>query len=166
MSSAFAFDPDQTDDTILRVYLLPGTMHCTPERAIVTTVLGSCVAVCLHDRRTGVSGMNHFLLPYSEHEGTSLRYGDYAIECLVASMLELCGSGAKLEAKVFGGSEMFPSKLQGGTVGMRNITVALDRLARHGIPVVARSTGGRSGMRIQLSTIDGIVLARRINASV
>jgi chemotaxis protein CheD len=155
------FEPDE--DRTLRVYLLPGTIHCTPEPALVTTVLGSCVAVCLHDQATGFSGMNHFMLPISEGDETSLRYGDYAIECLVEAMCDICGRGARLEAKVFGGSEMFPTKFQGTSVGVRNISMAVDRLALHGVPIVAKATGGRGGLHLQLDTLTGSVLARRIN---
>ncbi len=33
------------------------------ESAAVTTILGSCVAVCLWDESHGIGGMNHYLLP-------------------------------------------------------------------------------------------------------
>ena len=32
-------------------------------RVVLTTMLGSCIAACLHDPAAGVGGMNHFLLP-------------------------------------------------------------------------------------------------------
>ena len=43
---------------------------------MLTTILGSCVAVCLRDPRAGIGGMNHFLLPET-HAGadTCRRYG-------------------------------------------------------------------------------------------
>lgn len=31
-------------------------------QVVLTTVLGSCIAVCLHDRNRRIGGMNHFLL--------------------------------------------------------------------------------------------------------
>ena len=34
-----------------------------PEPAVVRTVLGSCIAVCLRDPRARIGGMNHFMLP-------------------------------------------------------------------------------------------------------
>jgi chemotaxis receptor (MCP) glutamine deamidase CheD len=45
-----------------QVFLLPGTLHCSAEHAIIATILGSCVAVCLWDCVRGNGGMNHFLL--------------------------------------------------------------------------------------------------------
>lgn len=161
--SAFIPDFEPDDDSVLRVYLLPGTMHCTPEPAVVTTVLGSCVAICLTCRSAKVSGLNHYMLPTSDNEETGLRYGDYAIPCLIGAMRDICGPSARLEAKVFGGAEMFPTKFQGTSVGQRNITLAFDRLTALGIPVVAKSTGGRGGIHLQLDTVSGVVLARRVN---
>ena len=44
-------------------YLQPGQLIAAPEPLEISTVLGSCVAVCLWDRRRGQGGANHFLLP-------------------------------------------------------------------------------------------------------
>jgi chemotaxis receptor (MCP) glutamine deamidase CheD len=44
------------------------------------------------------------------------------------------------------------------------VRVALDMLCRHGVPVMARVTGGRSGMLIRLFTETGDVMVRRIAA--
>ena len=42
---------------------------------IVTYALGSCVGVCLYDRRTRVSGMAHVMLPWSKEafKGDNMR---------------------------------------------------------------------------------------------
>ena len=40
-----------------------GTICCPAEPAVVSTILGSCVAVCLWDKQPRLGGMNHFLLP-------------------------------------------------------------------------------------------------------
>src|SRR4051812_50175375 len=45
------------------VYLLPGELHASAEQTQVTTILGSCVSVCLWDQKLRIGGMNHFLLP-------------------------------------------------------------------------------------------------------
>src|SRR5579864_7429161 len=57
-----------------RVYLQPGALHASAEATQVTTILGSCVAVCLWDSKLHTGGMNHFLLPVGRlGEGTSMR---------------------------------------------------------------------------------------------
>jgi len=49
--------------------------------AVMSTVLGSCVAMCLFDAVNRVGGMNHFLLATSTlAESDDLKYGINAIE--------------------------------------------------------------------------------------
>src|ERR1700712_2905807 len=76
---------------------------------MLSTLLGSCVAMCLRDPVAGVGGMNHFLLPGAdaESDGTcSVRYGAHAMELLVNGLLAQGGRRARLEAKLFGGARM------------------------------------------------------------
>ena len=47
--------------------ILPGEYYVTVHDEYITTVLGSCVSACIRDRRLGVGGMNHFMLPLSEN---------------------------------------------------------------------------------------------------
>ena len=47
-----------------RVHVVQGEHYVTGDPEVtLTTILGSCVAVCLWDPERGVGGMNHFLLP-------------------------------------------------------------------------------------------------------
>ena len=46
------------------VYLHPGQVFVSPDPAVVTTILGSCVAVCVFDPVLRVGGTNHYLLPH------------------------------------------------------------------------------------------------------
>ena len=55
------------------VKILPGEYFATTRDLVVVTVLGSCVSVCLRDRRSGIGGMNHFMLPGNdEHSPVSM----------------------------------------------------------------------------------------------
>lgn len=147
------------------VYLLPGALHCEPEPCVVTTVLGSCVAVCLSDRARQLSGINHFVLPRRGGEQASLRYGDVAIDGLIEAMLR-CGCAlANLEAKVFGGAAVLPTNTSYNNIGTQNVEIAVERLAALAIPIVGRRTGGKSGMAIRLFTESGEVHVRRIGWS-
>ena len=59
-------DPPAT----LRVHVGQGEHYVTSDPAIMlTTILGSCVAMCLRDPLAGVGGMNHFLLPEGSGSG-------------------------------------------------------------------------------------------------
>lgn len=45
--------------------ILPGEYYVTLQGELVATVLGSCVSACIRDRKLGIGGMNHFMLPHS-----------------------------------------------------------------------------------------------------
>jgi GGDEF domain-containing protein/chemotaxis receptor (MCP) glutamine deamidase CheD len=90
-------------------YLYPGGIFAAdPRPHRVTTVLGSCVSVCLWDRVRGVGGINHFLLPLWNGDGLPTpRYGNIAIAALIDRMLALGCSRENLRAKLFGGAAMW-----------------------------------------------------------
>ena len=125
------------------VKVFPGEFYVTskPDEVLVT-VLGSCVAACIRDRRTGLGGMNHFMLPDSGQDqnnplGESARYGTYAMEVLINQLLKMGAKRGNFEAKVFGGGAV----LRGFTVaniGERNAEFVLKFLDTEQIPVVAQ----------------------------
>jgi chemotaxis protein CheD len=153
-----------TGASLPHVFLYPGTMYCTTKPSVVTTVLGSCVAVCLIDRSRQLSGINHFLLPRSP-DMSSLRHGGSAIAMLLEEMLRLGARPEHIEAKVFGGAAVLPVSNSEDAVGAKNVTVALKCLRALDIEVVARRTGGKNGMLIRLFTATGDVLVRRVASS-
>lgn len=145
-----------------RIYLGPGMLHSTCDPLILTTVLGSCVSVCLIDRRRRVAGMNHFVLPHNGDRPSDPRYGDAAIEMLVEETAALCGDRGGLEAKVFGGAEVLSPGMPRESVGARNVAAALLHLERLSIPIVARRTGDVTGLVVHLHSASGDVLVRPI----
>ncbi len=139
-------------------YLFPSTIFASPIPTKVTTILGSCVAVCLYDPVTGTGGINHFMLPFWNGEGlASPKYGNIANEKLIESMLYNGSKKNKLIAKLFGGANIFQGTLT-FNVGQRNIDLATKMLADHGIPVVAAHVGGSAGRKIIFNTYSGEVL--------
>jgi chemotaxis protein CheD len=160
--SVALFNTDR--DGLPHHFLLPGKMHCATEPTLVTTVLGSCVAVCLFDRRHGVGGINHFLLPRMAGNRRSLRYGDVAIDRLFEALVALGAKPAALEAKIFGGAEVLHNSASDRHIGMHNADIAVERLDALGIPIIARRTGGRNGLAIRLFTNSGKVLVRQIGS--
>ena len=158
--------PEPSAAPVAQVFLTPGTLYCSARPAVITTVLGSCVAVCLVDRRHRAAGMNHFVLPNNPSGEDSLRYGDVALDRLLDRMGRLGCELADLRAKVFGGAAVLPFGDTGETVGTRNVQIAIDWLRRSGIPVVARRTGGKNGLLIRFDAGSGRVLVRRISAAV
>jgi chemotaxis protein CheD len=143
-------------------YLYPGGIFLHPERHLVTTVLGSCVAVCLWDPRRGLGGINHFLLPLWNGEGLPTpRYGSVAVPRLVEGMTARGGRREDLQAKVFGGASLWRGAEGVLAIGERNAALARRLLEDLGVPVVGSDCGGACGRKVLFDTGTGEVLLRR-----
>ena len=75
-----------------QVYLHAGQIAVASEPAAITTILGSCVAVCLRDPDSRVGGMNHFLLPHHVERERSPRFGSCAIPALIDAVVRAAGA--------------------------------------------------------------------------
>lgn len=148
------------------IYLHPGKIYAGAEPAVVTTILGSCVAVCLWDAGRGVGGINHYLLPHwaAGSEATA-RYGNVALRALLDRVVALGARRDALQAKVFGGACVLDAFRpgQGAThLGERNSELAVHFLASESIRVVASDVGGSRGRKLIFRTDDGTALVRAI----
>ena len=115
----------------------------------ITTLLGSCVAACMHDPVAGVGGMNHFLLPGdvgSRRTDEAERYGVHLMELLVNGLLKIGAGRDRLQAKLFGGAKTVQNLKD---IGSTNAQFAHEFLSREGIAVIGASLGGVLGRRIQ-----------------
>lgn len=147
-------------------FLYPSALFVRRNPHIVTTVLGSCVAVCLFDRVRKIGGINHYMLPLWNGRGlASPKYGNIAIEKLVQSMLEVGCSRSNLDAKIFGGGEVLDLKNTSFDIGNRNIKIAFDTMAEYNIPIVAKSVGGNLGRKLLYNTGTGGVKQKYVQKS-
>lgn len=147
-----------------RHYLLAGCIFVPDEAYVVTTVLGSCVSVCLWDTVKKIGGMNHYMLPLWNGEGlASPKYGNIAIPKMVEKMLELGASKKSLRAKIFGGSGVFMGTNTALLVGERNILLARDLLEQENIPVVSSDVGGKLSRKIVYDTCTGDVFVKKLS---
>ncbi len=147
-------------ETQAHVFLHQGQIYCTGEPTVISTVLGSCVSVCLWDPVQVAGGMNHFVLP--GEAGSSGRYGDAAIDRLVEEMLQFGCRAENIEAKLFGGGSVLPIAGSAAAIGSRNADSALARLARWKLKVVARDIGGTYGRFLRFDTATGVAMMRRL----
>lgn len=132
-------------------------------RRPIATLLGSCVAVCLHDPRLGLGGMNHFLLPKRQHfanDDDVMLAGDYSMEVLVNAMLSKGAHKNRLVAKAFGGGDVLGSINM--AIGERNAIFAAEWLEREGIPMQASDFGGPWSRKVICVPQTGDVYCRRI----
>ena len=130
----------------------------------VSTLLGSCVAVCLHDPRLRIGGMNHFLLPSrtnSPDDETRIALaGDYAMEILVNALLAKGARKERLVAKAFGGGTIVSSIRM--AIGERNAEFASHWLACEGIPLVASDFLGPWSRKVLFLPDCGEAFCKRI----
>jgi len=130
--------------------ILPGEFYMTKDHVAIATTLGSCVSACIWDEKSGVGGMNHFMLPLTEKEAHEVdwgqrgmasdatRYGNFAMEDLINMILKSGGQKVNLRAKVFGGGKVLK---QMSDVGDRNIRFVLKYLEDENIPVESSDLG-------------------------
>jgi chemotaxis protein CheD len=127
--------------------LAPGDYYVATEGEMISTVLGSCVSACIRDRRLRFGGMNHFMLPIDESEGTSTwgatassstRFGDVAMERLINSMLKLGARRTDLEVKLVGGGKVLDAVTD---IGSRNIQFVRNYVRAEGFTVLGEDLG-------------------------
>lgn len=122
--------------------------------AVLTTILGSCVAACMRDPVAGIGGMNHFLLPGTGNNtgGDATRFGVHLMELLINGLLKQGARRDRLEAKIFGGAKTIASF---SNVGEQNALFATQFLKDERIPIVGASTGGDHGRKLEFWPVSG-----------
>jgi len=141
-----------------------GEYHASEDPTIIYTLLGSCVAVCLYDRKKRIGGMNHILLPGNASINAftdCARYGINAMELLIKKIINLGGAKNHLTAKVFGGANLLPSIPYERCVGKKNVFFVLNYLSNASIPVLSQDVGGNDSRKIFFHTDTGDVFLRR-----
>jgi chemotaxis protein CheD len=139
-----------------KIILHIGDIAISSEPAIMETILGSCVSVCLWDNRLNIGGMNHYMLPYTGNCLRCIRNPTYSgiesIKILVSDILKMGASLHNLRAKLFGGCKIFDRYF---AVGRENVMVANWVLKEYGIPVIERFTMCEYGLKVIFHTATG-----------
>ena len=131
--------------------------------AEMSTVLGSCVALCLFDPDARLGGMNHFLLaePPAMASGASVDefYGTYLMELLVNQMLGRGARKSRLKAHLYGGANVNRNMMR---IGSANADFARSFVQREGIELVRADLGGNSARRVDFRPASGQVRCRTV----
>jgi chemotaxis protein CheD len=138
---------DRTNE-IVAAKILPGEYYVTAKDEMVTTVLGSCVSACIRDKKLGVGGMNHFMLPLdsagtgwsgaSDMVSAATRYGNFAMEHMINDILKQGALRKNLEVKVFGGGQIISSMTD---IGRKNIEFVLAYIEQEGLVLASQDLG-------------------------
>ena len=138
--------------------LYPADIFVDKSPHIVSTVLGSCVSVCLYDPMLQQGAINHFILPkWNGHDLSTMKYGNLAIVRILEELLLLGSKYENVVAKVFGGAEVLTGTPTSFQIGKRNVQIAFEILNEFQIPVILSDVGGNSGRKITFNTFTGEV---------
>lgn len=168
-------NPSMLQASLLRTYpdlpiinLSAGELLITKEPAIVSTILGSCVSLCLHSKKFRVGAMCHCILPRQTKLPApgQFPYLDSAVPHMLTTMGTRFGlAPTELTVKLFGGASVLQtatSGVDGLAIGRQNITAALEALACFGLTPGVQKTGGTAGYKIFFNTSTGEIFVRRI----
>ena len=143
----------------------PGAWTVDTEKPL-STLLGSCVAVCLFDPALKIGGINHFMLPemgrskYGDVD--SLLSGNFAMEALLNALIGRGARKARLQAKAFGGGTIIDSDASAPNIGMRNASFAKEWLQREGIPLLSSDFLGPWSRKIIFLPFNGEAFCKRL----
>lgn len=151
----------------MAVKLLPCEYYVTTTTTVLLTVLGSCVAACIHDPHARVAGMNHFMLPdegaQNRDRMAAMRYGGHAMDVLIRELIKAGARRDRLQAKVFGGAAVL-ANMPTLNIGDRNCDFVLRYLKAEKIDLFARDLGGAHARRICFLPESGKVVVRKLHA--
>ncbi len=145
-----------------------GGVHASDEPAVIKTLLGSCISVCLYDPLKRVGGMNHFMLPRGGANGggeDASRFGVHAMDCLIGAVMKLGGDRRRLVAKSFGGAHVLNIQESAAGVPQQNIQFIREFLSGEGFPMLSEDVGGYHPRHVRFYTATGKALVKRVEGS-
>src|SRR5574343_371395 len=136
----------------------------------ISTLLGSCVAVCLYDTGVPIAGMNHFMLAQMKKSAHAdedvLLAGDACMEALLNAMLAQGAARHRIRAKAFGGGTVIDANLPNSlSIGKKNSDFTRDWLEREGIPLIATDFLGPWSRKVLLVPANGDAYCKRVTSS-
>jgi chemotaxis protein CheD len=139
----------------------------TAPSILVTRGLGSCVGITFYEPFKRLGAMAHAMLPdinNSKIKSNPARFVNSAIDKILEELKKQGCVKRHLQVKLFGGARMFSFIAQDSVlnVGERNVVMAKEILASHGITIVAQDVGGNFGRTIELNLENGKVHIKTI----
>ncbi|AIF84402.1 chemotaxis protein [Candidatus Nitrososphaera evergladensis SR1] len=144
---------------------------------VLTTFVGSCIALCLYDPRSKVGGMAHIMLPengsrnsYNDSPSSadeSAKYADEALENTLRMMVEKGALPGRLVAKIAGGAKIFSHEGSSDdmfSIGSRNTESIKRLLTQKGIKIAGEDVGLNHGRWVRFNLNSGRVVVSMRNS--
>lgn len=142
-----------SQDDLPTFKVMPGEMHIGTQPEMITTTLGSCIAVICWDPALQIGGLNHFMLPCSSsHQQDGPRYGAYAMEMLINGLIHLGSSKRRLQLKCFGAAQISGF---GPSVSSSNINFIRRYIANERLQLVGEDLGGQQPRQVKFNPYSG-----------
>ncbi|MEW6378419.1 MAG: chemotaxis protein CheD [bacterium] len=152
---------DTTNREPINYFLEAGSLYLATRPALISTVLGSCVSICLWDKRKRIGGMNHYVLPVvHDNQEVTTRFGNVATPLLIKMMQEEGSVLADLEAQVFGGARTVRNIST--NIGRENVNMARKILNHFGIQIVSEDVEGQLGRKIVFNSFSGEAVVLKV----
>ena len=164
-----------------RLYLKQCEMSILDHPALISTILGSCVAVTLYNSRLGIAAISHALLPHCRRHtyvnsvndlltddcsrcNDAFKYVDCSVSMMAETFARFGIRPAETQVQLYGGAKMFISGNENAppSVGLQNSTVAKQVIADHGLTLFASDIGGSLGRKLYFNTQTGKVTLHRM----
>jgi chemotaxis protein CheD len=150
------------DIVLLEYLLLPGYIFLNAEPSLISTVLGSNIAVSLWDQNKKRGGMANYLYPdCGAGDAATSRYGNVAIRHLAGMMAKEGTKRKDIKAQIFGGAETGDRDCI--QIARRNVSIAKKILHQLHIQLVSEDTGGSLGRKIVYNTEKNEAIVYKVN---
>ena len=133
---------------------------------IYQAYLGTCLGVALFDRKKGIGGMIHILLPeppgFSSTPDFHEKYASTGVPRLINQLLDMGADTDTLEASIAGGALVGPVSRQDIDldIGGRSFEIASTILKAHRIKTIQSETGGFFTCTLELNMETGDAVIR------
>ena len=125
------------------INLIQGDLVITDEDVTLTTLLGSCVAICLWDPIVKVGGMCHYVSAYkAQNDPENYFFGDVALLALKKEMIKKGAQTGRIQAKFYGGANILKDNPVAKKCGEDNIEVGEKFLKENQFKLLKKDVGG------------------------
>lgn len=144
------------------VTLRAGQFYASREPCVITTVVGSCIALALWDSQARIGGLTHLVIPPLDDAEEVTRFGAQAIDLLVCAMMKEGADRLRLAATVVGAARLLTIDEGEASVAQRTLRFIRDFLRRDGFPLRLDDTGGDAPRRVSFETDTGHTMVRPV----
>ena len=144
-----------------KFFLQPGCIIVSKKPHLVSTILGSCVSVCIWDSKQHFGGMNHYIHPKSFDNEETAKFGNISIPYMLNLLLESDAKMHDLKAHIVGGARS--PHIDSSIIGQENVKIAETFLRQNSIDIISKDTGGNKGRKVIFDTQSGEVIINKVN---